>query len=64
MPLEDSEAEAHDHGDANGIGDLSLLGQYRDKNDVDGEKDGNTGGDVHVLSPGVRISSSDSWSPC
>jgi len=41
---------------------LEVNGEYRDKNDVDGEKDGNTGGDIIFLSPGVRVSSSDRWS--
>lgn len=41
---------------------LEFNGEYRDKNDVDGEKDGNTGGDIIFLSPGVRVSSSDRWS--
>ena len=41
---------------------LEVNGEYRDKNDVDGEKDEHTGGDVVFLSPGVRVSSSDRWS--
>ena len=41
---------------------LELNGEYREKNDVDGEQDANTGGDVIFLSPGVRLSSSEQWS--
>jgi hypothetical protein len=52
----------HDHSHLKWDLMLELNGEYRGKNDVDGEKDDNTGGDVIFLSPGVRLSSSDTWS--
>jgi hypothetical protein len=54
--------QGHDHSHLKWDLVLELNGEYREKNDVDGEQDDNTGGDVLFLSPGVRISSSDSWS--
>jgi len=52
----------HDHSHLKWDLMLELNGEYREKNDVDGENDVNTGGDVIFLSPGVRVSSSDQWS--
>ncbi len=54
--------QGHDHSHLKWDLILELNGESRDKNDVAGEKDENTGGDVLFLSPGVRVSSSDSWS--
>ena len=54
--------QGHDHTHLKWDLMLELNGEYREKNDVDGEQDENTGGDVIFLSPGVRLSSSNSWS--
>ena len=54
--------QEHDHSHLKWDLMLELNGESRDKNDVAGEKDDNTGGDVLFLSPGVRVSSSNSWS--
>jgi hypothetical protein len=63
LSADDGESH-HDHQHSHLKWDLmlELNGEYRDKNDVDGDKDDNTGGDVIFLSPGVRLSSSDRWS--
>ena len=60
----DEQGDHHDHDHSHLKWDLmlELNGEYREKNDVDGEQDENTGGDVIFLSPGVRLSSSNSWS--
>jgi len=54
--------QGHDHSHLSWDLMLELNGEHRQKNDVDGERDANTGGDVVFLSPGVRLSSSHSWS--
>jgi hypothetical protein len=57
---EDHHAHGHSHAQWDLI--LELNGEWRDKNEIEGEKDANTGGDVIFLSPGVRLSTPDSWS--
>lgn len=63
--LSSGEGEAHhghDHSHLKWDIMLELNGEYREKNEIDGEKEDNSGGDVIFLSPGIRISSSDKWS--
>jgi hypothetical protein len=52
----------HDHSHLKWDVMLELNGEYRQKNEIDGEKEDNSGGDVIFLSPGIRVSSSDKWS--
>ena len=52
----------HDHAHLKWYLMPELNGEYRGINDVDGKKDGNTGGDVIFLSPAVRLPSADTWS--
>ncbi len=52
----------HDHSHLKWDVMLELNGEYREKNEIDGEKEDNSGGEVIYLSPGVRVSSSDKWS--
>jgi hypothetical protein len=54
--------EGHDHTHLSWDLMLELNGEYRKKNEIDGEKEDNSGGEVIFLSPGIRVSSSDSWS--
>jgi hypothetical protein len=41
---------------------LELNGEWRDKEETGSEKNGNSGGNVVYLSPGVRFSSASNWS--
>ena len=52
----------HDHG-PHGEWDLilELNGEWREKVDVDGARDGNTGGHVLFLAPGVRYGAPQGW---
>lgn len=52
----------HDHSHLKWDIMVELNGEYRQKNEIDGEKEDNSGGDVIFLSPGIRVSSSDKWS--
>lgn len=52
----------HDHGPhAEWDAVLELNGEWRDKVDIDGADDNNTGGHVLFIAPGVRYGSSGSW---
>jgi hypothetical protein len=57
-----AEAGHHDHSHITWDVMLELNGEYRKKNEVDGNTEDNTGGDIIYLSPGIRVSSSASWS--
>ena len=52
----------HDHSHIKWDIMLELNGEYRKKNEIDGDSDDNTGGDIIYLSPGVRVSSAANWS--
>lgn len=55
-------AEHHDHSHVTWDVMLELNGENRQKNEIDGNKEDNSGGDIIYLSPGIRVSSSSSWS--
>ena len=52
----------HDHSHLKWDLMLELNAEHRDNNEVNGEQDDNSGGEVIFLSPGIRVSSSDNWS--
>lgn len=54
--------EGHKHSHLKWDIMLELNGEYREKNESDGDKEDNSGGKVIFLSPGIRVSSSDEWS--
>jgi len=63
LPSGEGEAHhGHDHSHLKWDIMLELNGEYREKNEIDGGKEDNSGGDVIFLSPGIRVSSSDKWS--
>ncbi len=65
LPKEGHNHNHHDHG--NNLVDyldivLELNGDYREKIDINGEKETHTGGHTLYISPGVRIGISHTWS--
>ncbi len=59
---EDPGAQHHDHSHVTWDVMLEVNGEKRQKNEIAGDKERNSGGDVIYLSPGIRVSSSSSWS--
>lgn len=52
----------HDHSHVTWDVMLELNGENRRKNEIDGNEEDNSGGDIIYLAPGVRVSSSSGWS--
>ena len=65
LPKEGHDHSHHNHG--NNLVDyldivLELNGDYRQKTDINGEKETHTGGHTLYISPGVRVGISHTWS--